>query len=205
MGLLDESAGNHGAVLEHILQIHQVTVVHMLGVIVGVMEVDDARLVGLHDLPGQQDPAGDVLADLACHVVPLDGVDGGVFVGVLLLDLLVVALDEAEDPIVSSVGLAEQAPGVAVGDILLGHLKGAMGHDGLFHQVLDLLHGGAAAHFLTGDLDGLGNAGDLQGGHPDLLLHRPIGLRHRHDNFINIKNLFGSVTLDDLHIVSSLL
>ena len=45
--LLDQSAGNNRAVLQHIVQVDEVTVVHMLGIIVGVVEVDDAFLVRL--------------------------------------------------------------------------------------------------------------------------------------------------------------
>ena len=50
VGPLDQGAGDDGAVLQHILQVHQVAVVHMLGVIIRVMEVDDALIVGLHDV-----------------------------------------------------------------------------------------------------------------------------------------------------------
>ena len=140
------------------------------------------------------------LADLARHVVPLDGVDGGVLVGVLLLDFLVVALDQAEDA-----GRpwcwtdAREAAGIAVGDIFLGHLESAVGHDGLFHQILNFLHGRAAAHFLAGDLDALGNSLDLQRGHTYLLVHRIIGLGHGHDDLINVKNDFRTVTFNNLH------
>ena len=49
-GLLDERAGDDGAVLQHVLQVDQVAVVHMLGEVVGVVEVDDALVVGLHDV-----------------------------------------------------------------------------------------------------------------------------------------------------------
>ena len=69
------------------------------------MEVDDALLMGLHDILGQQDTVGDVPADLAGHIVTLGGVDHRVLIGVFLLGLLVVALDEAEDLVVGGVGL----------------------------------------------------------------------------------------------------
>ena len=105
VGLFDHGAGNDGAVLQHVFQVHQVAVVHVLGIVVGIVEMDDACLVGCHDVLGQQDPAGDILGNLACHVVTLNRVDGGVLVGVLLLDLLVVAFDQAQDPVVGGVGL----------------------------------------------------------------------------------------------------
>ena len=51
---LDERAGDDGAVLQHVLQVDQVAVVHVLGEVVGVVEVDDALVVGLHHVA----PAG---------------------------------------------------------------------------------------------------------------------------------------------------
>ena len=95
VGLFDEGAGNYGAVLQHVLQVDQITVMHVLGIVIGIVEVNDAGFVSLHDLPGQKDAAGNIFADLARHIVALHSVDGGVLVGVLLLDFLVVALDEA--------------------------------------------------------------------------------------------------------------
>ena len=133
VGPLDEGTGDDGAVLQHILQVHQITVVHVLGVIISVMEVDDALPVGLHDLLRQQDALRDVTAHLAGHVVPLGGIHHRVLVGVFLLGLLVAALDQGEDLLVSSVGAADQRAGVAVGHIVLGHLKGAVGHDLVLH------------------------------------------------------------------------
>ena len=199
MRALDERAGDDGAVLQHVFQVHQIAVVHMLGIVIGIVEMDNARLVGRHDLPGQQDPAGNILGDLARHIVPLDGVDGGIFIGVFLLDLLVVALDEAQDSVVRGVGLAGQIPGIPIGNILLGHLKSPVGHDGLFHQVLDLLHGRAPAHFLTGNGDAFGNTTDLNRGQTDLLLYGIVGLGNGLIDLFNIKNDLCAVSFDDFH------
>ena len=204
MRLLNQGAGNDGTVLQHIFQIYQVAVVHMLRIVVRVVEVDDTGLVGGHDLLGQEDAAGDVLGDFACHVVTLDSVDGGVLVGVLLLDLFVVALDQAQDPVIGGVGLTQQAAGVAVGDILLGHLESAVSHDGLLHQVLNFLNRGAASHFLAGNGHALGNAGNLQRGHANLLLYGFIGLGDGHEDFIDIENYFCTVSFNNFHRLSFL-
>ena len=90
MGLLNQRAGDDGTILQHILQVDQVAVVHVLGEIVGVVEVDDAGLMGFDDLLGQQNASGDVLGDLAGQIVALDGVDCRILVGVFLLDYFVV-------------------------------------------------------------------------------------------------------------------
>ena len=58
MGLLNPGLADHGAVLQHILQIDQIAVVHVLCEIVGVVEMDDALLVRLHDVGGQQQTLG---------------------------------------------------------------------------------------------------------------------------------------------------
>ena len=68
---------------------------HVLSKIVRVMEMDDALLMGLNDIRRKQNPAGDILADFAGHIVALDAVDRRVLVGILLLDFLVVTFDEA--------------------------------------------------------------------------------------------------------------
>ena len=77
-----------------------------------------------------------------------------------------------------------------------------MGHDGLFHQILNLLHRRAAAHFLAADLHALGDPLDLQGGHADGLLYRLVGLGHSHDDLVNVKHRLGTVSFDNLHCSS---
>ena len=49
-GRLDERAGDDRAVLQHVLQVDQVAVVHMLREVIGVVEVDDALVVRLDDV-----------------------------------------------------------------------------------------------------------------------------------------------------------
>ena len=199
MGLLDEGAGNDGTVLQHVVQIDQVAVVHVLGKVVGIVEVDDALLVGLDDVGRQQHAHGQVLGDLARHIVTLDRVDGGVLVGVLLLDLLVVALDEAEDAVVGGVVGAAQALHIAVGDIVAGHLVGAGAHDAVLHQILDLLHAHGMAAGLAGLLDGIGNGKDLGLGQALVLLHHIVRLGDGGNDLGNVKHGLAAVALDDFH------
>ena len=45
---------------EHVLEVHEVAVVHVLRVIIRVVEVDDALLVRLNDVLRQQEAARDV-------------------------------------------------------------------------------------------------------------------------------------------------
>ena len=45
MGALDERAGDDRAVLQHVLKVHKVAVVHVLGKVIRVMEVDEALVM----------------------------------------------------------------------------------------------------------------------------------------------------------------
>ena len=197
VGPLDQGVCDDGAVLKHILQIHQVTVVHVLGVVVRVMEVDDALPMGLHDVGGQ--PLAQVPGDLAGHVVPLGGVHHRVLVGVLLLGLLVAALDEAEDLLVGGIALADQRADIAVGDVVLGHLIGPVSHDLGLHQVLNLLHRGGAVHLLTAEFHGLRDPLDLDRGHPGVLLDSVVGLGDGGDDLRDVEDDLRAVPLHDFH------
>ena len=199
MRLLDQRARDDGAVLQHVVEVDKVAVVHVLGIVVGVMEVDDAFLVRFDDLRGQQHAHRQVFADLARHIVALDRVDGGVLVGVFLLDFLVVALDQRQDAVVGGVARALEALHIAVGDVFAGDLVGAGGHDGVLDQVLDLLdvHGMAAAQavglHLVRDLDDLVFRQALAFG------HNVVGLGHSRNDLGDVEHGLAAVALDDLH------
>ena len=199
MRLFDQRAADDGAVLQHVVEVDEVAVVHVLSVVVSIMEVDDALLVRLDDLRGQQHTHGQVLADLAGHVITLHAVDGGVFVGVLLLDFLVVALDQREDLVVRRVVGALQALHIAVGDVFTGNLKGAGLHDLILDQILDLLDvhrvaaGQAARLHVVADLD------DLLLGQTLAFRHDMVGLGNGCNDLGNVEDGFTAVAFDDFH------
>ena len=175
----------------------------MLHKVIRVVEVEHALVVGLGDMLGEQDAPGQVPAHLAGDVVPLGGGDGGVLVGVLLRQLLVVVADEGQDGLVGGVGLAHQRPGVAVDNIGLGQLVLSGSHQLGLHHVLDVLHQQAiaAAGFGHGIGDGLnGSLVDAAG-----LVHRSIGLLDGGDDFCSVKLHNGVVSFDDFHGAGSLL
>ena len=204
VGLLDERPGDDGAVLQHILQIHQIAVVHVLCVVIAVVEVDNALPVRLHNILRQQNALTEVAADFTGHIVPLGGVHHRVLVGVFLLCLLVVALDKAEDLVIGGVGFPHQRPGVAIGDVVLRHLERPVSHDVVLHHVLYLLHGGGAVHLLALQLHGFRDPLDLHRRHPVYLLHGLIGFCNSNDDLRNIEAHLCAVSLDDLHGNSSL-
>ena len=204
MGLLNPGLADHGAVLQHILQIDQIAVVHVLCEIVGVVEMDDALLVRLHDVGGQQQTLGQILADLSGHVVALYAVDRGIFIGILLFHLFVVALDEGEDAVVGGIGLTNQGALITVSDIIARQLEGAGGHDLVLHHVLDLFHGNRAIHLPAFILHIIRDVVDLLRGEGGRF-GGVVRLRDGGDDFISIKGHFGPISFDNVHTFCLLL
>ena len=199
MRFFDEGTRNNRAVLQHVVQVDQVAVVHMLGVIVSIMEMNDAILMCLYNLGRQQHTHGQVLADLAGHIIALNAVDGRVFIGVFLLDFLIVALDEGQNAVVGGVMGTAQALHIAVGDIFAGHLIRFGLHDGVFHQILDLLHVHGVVAALAFLRHIVGNGRDLFLGQALVGGNNVVGFGHRCNNFGYIENGLAAVALDDLH------
>ena len=90
-------------------------------------------------------------------------------------------------------------PGVAIGDIGLGHLEGTMGHNLVLHHILDLLHAGGAAQLLTLEHHALADALDLHGGHAVVLVHGVVGLSDGDNDLRDVKRGLRAIPLDDLH------
>ena len=94
MWLFDQCPGDHRAVLEHVLQIQKAAVMGVLDEVITVMEMDDPLIMRLHHILRQQDPSCDIPADFPGNVITLGGIDNRILIGVLLLGLLVVPLDQ---------------------------------------------------------------------------------------------------------------
>ena len=94
VGFLNQGARDDSAILEHIFQIDQTAVMHMLGKIVCVMEMDDPFLMSFHDIRRQQKTFRDILADFSCHIIALYAVDSRILIGILLLYFLVVTFQQ---------------------------------------------------------------------------------------------------------------
>ena len=203
VGLFDIGAGDDRAVLQHILKVDQVAVVHVLGKVIGIVEVDQAFLMCLHDLWVQQQTGGQVLGDLTGHIVALHAVHGGVLVGVLLLDLFVLALDQAQDALVGGVGLPLQALHIAVGDIVPGHIVGLDVHELVLHHVLYFFHVHRTVQRLTLVGHSRGDLRDLFPGQTALTADGIAGLGNGRDDLGNIKGDLCTVAFDDLHKLSS--
>ena len=199
MRALDERAGDDGPVLQHVLKIHEIAVVHVLRKVIGVVEVDDALIVGLNHLGGEQHALREVLGDLTGHVVALNRVDSWVLVRVLLLDLFVVALDERQDLVVGRVLLALEALHVAIDDVAAGDLEAVERHDLVLDHVLDFLNGNGVAGLLTAIGDVLRGVDDLALGKALAVLHLAVGAVDGVDDLLEIERDLRTASLDDLH------
>ena len=201
--LLDQRARDNGAVLEHVLQVHQVAVMHVLGKVVGIVEVDQALIVRIHDLLGQQHTLSQVLGNLAGHIVTLDGIDGRVLVRVLLLDLFVVALDERQNLVIGRVLLALQALNIAIDDVVPGDLVAVEAHNLVLDQILDLLDRYGVAGLLTCLGDVLRRVDHLAVGKTRALHDLQVCGADRIDDLFDVKDNLGTAALDDLHPLAS--
>ena len=199
MRLLDERARNDRAVLEHIFQIDQIAVVHMLGKIITVVEVDDALFVRPHDVGRQQNTVGDVLGHLPRHIVALHAVHRGIFIGILLLYLFVVAFDETENTVIRRIGLSRERAGIAIGDIFARERKFPVRHDFVFHEVLDLFHVERANHAQSFFGHDIRDLFDFLFAEFIPLKNLVIRLPDRIDNLIFVEYRFLSVSLYNLH------
>ncbi len=94
LGRIDHRLTDHRAVLQHILQVDQTAVVHMLGKIIRIMKMDDPFLMSLHDIRRQQETLRDILAHFARHIIALHAVDRRILIGILLFYFLIVALQQ---------------------------------------------------------------------------------------------------------------
>ena len=201
--LLDQRTRDNSAVLEHVLQVHQIAVVHVLGKVIRIVEMDQALIMGIHDLLGQQHTLSQVLGDLAGHVVTLNGIDGRVLVGVLLLDLFVIALDQRQDLVIGRVLLALQALNIAIDDVVAGNLVAVETHDLVLDQILNLLdrHGVARVLACLGDV--LCRVNHLAVGKTRALLDLQVCSTDGIDDLIDVKDNLGAAALDDLHPLAS--
>ena len=199
VGLFNQSPGDYGTVLKHILKIHQVAVVHVLGVVVHIVEVNDPLVMRLNNIRREQKPLADVLGHFARHIVALGGVDHRVLVGVLLFCLFIRALDQAEDLLVRGVGLTDQGAGIAIGDIALCHFIRAMGHELALHHVLNLFHPRRPSQGSTGCRDRVGHGLDGFFRNPLGRVGGKIRLSDGVCDFIFFKLRFGAVSFDDSH------
>ena len=196
--LLDHGLADHGAVLQHVLQVDEVAVVLALRVIIGVVEVNQALLMRLHNLLGEQNAARQVLRNFSRHVVALGRVDDRVLVRVLLLHFLVRLVNQGEYALVRRIRMTRKASLIAVTNVLLRNLKAAHLHDAGFDHLLDVLDvdGALNVRNLCGNL--IRNRLNLVGVHLVNSVHLAVCRLNRIHDFFDVKLHFLAVALNDI-------
>ncbi len=200
VGFFNHGLTDHRSVLQHVLQIDQVAVMLLLGIVIRIMEVDNSLFMGFHNLLRKQHAHGKVLAYLSRHIIPLCGIDHGILIGILLVDGLVQMLDQGKDPVVCGVGFAGQLPLIAVAYIFLGDFITAHLHDAGLHHVLYVLHMGDMGHFLDFSFHSIRNRLNLIFVQPVNRLCSHIGSIDGIDDLDRIKLHLFPIPLDNLHI-----
>ena len=91
---------------------------HVLGEVVGVVEMDETVVMGFDDVMRQKFAHGEVFRNFAGHVVALHRNHGGVLVGVFLLHFFVVGFDKRKNLVIGRVLVALLVLQVAIDDVL---------------------------------------------------------------------------------------
>ena len=202
VGLFDQCSGDHCPVQEHVFQIDQIAVMHVLRIVVHIMEVDDPFLMSLYDISRQKQAFGQIFRDFSGHIVPLGGVDHRVFVGVFLFCLFVGAFNQAEDPVIRGIALTDQGTCISVCDVALCKNKSPMDHELMLYLVLNFFYIGCPVQLLTIFRHSFSDGFDLFRSDAIGLFHLSICTRYGGIDLLVIKGHFAAVAFDDLHAVS---
>ena len=185
--------------MQHIFEIDEIAIVHMLREIVGVVEMNNALIVRGDDILGKENAAREILGNFPRHIIPLHAVDRGIFIGVFLLHLFVIALDERENLRVRGIGFSHEGAGIAVSDVFAGENKRLHVHEAILHHILDLFHADGTPHMRALLRDAARNRADFLIRDAGYLVYLFIRLSHRIDDFFFVKRRFLSASFDNFH------
>ena len=125
------------------------------------MEMDDSLSVGFHDILRQQHPGCQVTAHLTCHIIPLHTVHCRVLIGIFLLYILIIILDQRKDPVIRRIGFTDKRSLITVSDIALCQFKSSCRHDLVLYHILDLFYRYCTVQLIAFKFNILGNVLDL--------------------------------------------
>ncbi len=111
--------------------------------------MDNPLLMRLNNILRQQKPLGNILADLASHIVALHAVDRRIFIGVFLLYFLIITFNQAKDLLIRRIGFAHQCTFIAISNIVSGNVKCTLVHNLIFYKILDFLYIQRTPHLLA--------------------------------------------------------
>ena len=171
----------------------------MLCKVIRIMKMDDSLLMCLHNIRREKESSGNILTHLACHVISLHTVDCRILIGILLLYLLVVTLQKAENLLICRIGFSYQRSFIPIGNIVSRHIVCAVFHQLVFHHILNLFYAGRTLHMLTIIRYDLGNLIDFLLCQLFRILDAGFCLSDRRNNLFKIKRRLCAASLDNLH------
>ena len=148
MGLFNHGLTDNSTVLKHILQIDQITVMLLLGEIIGIMKMNNALLVSLHDLLRQKYTFRKVLTNLAGHVVSLCRINNRILIGILLIHFFINMINQSQNTIICGIRLTSQLPLISIAHILLGNLVSSHPHNAGLYHILNIFYMNCVGHLL---------------------------------------------------------
>ena len=201
-GAFNELAIHNSAVIQHITDINQAAVKNRLDKIIGIVKMQHALFMGLRDFFWQHNALGQILRNLAGNQIALSCCHGGVFIGVLLHNILIAIANQGKNRFVSSVGLADQSTLVTIDDVSLSQLKLALVHQAMLYHILNILY--QEAHAIT-LLHMLSNFLDFLLLNSIFRLYGRVCLLNSNNYFAAIKIYGCAIALNDLHLSPSFL
>ena len=199
MRLFDQRTGNHGAVLQHIFQIHEVAIVHVLRKIIRVVEMNNPLVVRRHDIFGQQNTARQILGNFARHIIALHAVHRGVLIRIFLFHFFVVAFDQRKNMRVRRVRLSRQRAGITVRYVLPRKRESVHRHQTVLHHILNFFHGNGAPHVIALFFHVGGKSYDFVVRNFRKIVHLLVRAAYRMNDFISVEYNFLSVSFNNLH------
>ena len=199
MRLFDIGTRNHRSVLQHVFKVDKIAVVHMLREIIGVVKMNETFVVRFHDVEGQKNTARDVFGNFARHIIALHGIDRGIFVGIFLFDLFVVAFDKREDLRVGRVGFTHERTGITVGNIFARDGERLFAHDLIFDEVLNFFDADGAVQIARERFHAGNDVFDLLFAQTVVLADLFICLADRIVDLCNVELHLRPVSFDNFH------
>ena len=129
MRLFNHRAGDNGAVLEHIIQIHEVAIVHMLSEVVRVMEVNEPFIMSVHDVGRQQHAPSHITRNFPSNIITLRRQDIYIFIGVLLASFHACSVHNGGDLVVDWTRFPLELMLIAVRHIVIGETVCSVPHN----------------------------------------------------------------------------
>ena len=133
----------------------------MLCKVIRIMEMNDSCFMCIHNLLWKKETSCNILTYLSCHIIPLHTVHCRVLIGIFLLYILIIILDQRKDPVIRRIGFTDKRSLITVSDIALCQFKSSCRHDLVLYHILDLFYRYCTVQLIAFKFNILGNILDL--------------------------------------------